>query len=160
MFYIQIADSVNAVDDIPPALRTANDITYHFYSRRHPGNSIVIKTATAHLLALTDFDGKNDTLLIIHGWKSSNTSSVNSKIRESILSQNYLNVFVVDWSPIAGKTYNSAHKSVVRVGNYIAEFVRELKRIYGLKIDKVKFVGHSLGAHVAGNAGKFKDFVK
>lgn len=71
-----------------------------------------------------------------------------------ILSQNDLNVFVVDWSPIAGQSYSNAQGAVVRVGEYVAGFVRALKAQHGLNINKVKFVGHSLGAHVAGNAGK------
>lgn len=61
----------------------------------------------------------------------------------------------MDWSPIAGKNYFSAKNAVVRVGEYIAEFVRKVKHEFGLKIKNVKFVGHSLGAHIAGNAGKF-----
>lgn len=105
------------------------------------------------LLALTDFEANKDTLFIIHGWKNNNESSVNYKIRETILSQNDLNVFVVDWSPIAGKNYISAQGAVLRVGEYVADFVRNLKILYGLNINKVKFVGHSLGAHIAGNAG-------
>lgn len=137
-----------------PTLRSASDISFHFYTKRHPRNSIKIKLATAHLLALTDFDGDKDTLFIIHGWKNSNESSVNNEIREAILAQNDLNVFVVDWSPIAGRNYISARNAVERVGEYIADFVRKVKRKFGLKIKNVKFVGHSLGAHIAGNAGK------
>lgn len=103
---------------------------------------------------MTDFVGTKDTLFIIHGWKSSSESSINYKIKENILSQNDLNVFVVDWSPIAGQTYKIAHEAVVKVGVYVAGFVSELKSQYGLNIRKVKFVGHSLGAHVAGCAGR------
>lgn len=137
-----------------PSLRSENDVTYHFFSQRHPSNSIKIRTSTSHLLILTDFDPSKDTLFIIHGWKSDNESSINYKIRESILTENDLNVFVVDWSPIAGKSYLSAKGAVVRVGVYIADFVTELKEGYGVDVKKIKFVGHSLGAHIAGNAGK------
>lgn len=136
-------------------LRSENDITYHFYSKRHPSNSIQIKTSSAHLLEYTDFDKKKDNLFIIHGWRSSNESSVNYKIRERILSKNDLNVFVVDWSSIAGRNYISAQGSVRTVGEYVAGFVRRLKSLYNVKVNTIKFVGHSLGAQVAGCAGKY-----
>lgn len=136
-------------------LRSANDVTFHFYTKRHPSNSVKFRISTVELLHLTDFDYSKDTLFIIHGWKNHNESDINFKIREKILTENDLNVFVVDWSPIAGKSYRSAKNSVVRVGEYIAEFVWRLKEEFYLDVTKVKFVGHSLGAHVAGNAGKF-----
>ncbi|XP_074041939.1 lipase member I-like isoform X2 [Leptinotarsa decemlineata] len=134
-------------------LRLPSDLTYHFYSRRHPRRSIKLKLSSIDRLEDTDFQIKKDTLFIIHGWKSNNDSSVNRKIRETILQQDDINVLVVDWSPMAGKNYLSAKKSVIRVGKYVADFISSLKLKYGVKLDKVKFVGFSLGAHVAGNAG-------
>lgn len=136
-------------------IRSANDLTYYFYTRRHPSNSIKIKSSSVNLLALTDFVGTKDTLFIIHGWKNDNFSAVNTRIREAILSQNDLNLFVVDWGVIASQGYIGAQGSVRRVGEYVAAFVKDLKSLYRLNINKVKFVGHSLGAHIAGNAGKF-----
>lgn len=153
LFYLFIDASSDQLDDFP-ILGSANDLTFHFYTKIHPRNSIKIRISTVELLYLTDFIGEKDTLFIIHGWKNHNESEVNSKIREKILTDNDLNVFVVDWSPIAGKSYRLAKNSVVRVGEYIADFVWRLKEEFDLNISKLKFVGHSLGAHVAGNAGK------
>lgn len=135
-------------------LRTQNDITYFFYSQRHPSRSIKIRYTTIDLLRFTDFNAKKHTLFIVHGWNNCNESEVNYKIKESILAHDDINVFVVDWSPMAGKNYISARGSVVRVGQYLAGFIMELKEKYGLKLSTVKFVGYSLGAHVCGNAGK------
>ncbi|CAH1118346.1 unnamed protein product [Phaedon cochleariae] len=136
---------------IPP-LGRASDLTYHFYSQRHPSHSIKIRSSTLDRLHNTDFQPRKASLFIIHGWKNHNESDVNYKIRETILSHEDINVFVVDWSPMAGRNYISARNAVVRVGQYVADFIKDLKREFGLKLNEVKFVGHSLGAHICGNA--------
>lgn len=61
--------------------------------------------------------------------------------------------FAGDWSPAAGKNYVSAQGSVVRVGQFVADFINSLVSTYKINLDNVKFVGHSLGAHISGNAG-------
>uniref|UniRef100_A0A6P7GIA5 Pancreatic lipase-related protein 3-like isoform X2 n=1 Tax=Diabrotica virgifera virgifera TaxID=50390 RepID=A0A6P7GIA5_DIAVI len=54
---------------------------------------------------------------------------------------------------MAGKNYISAKNSVTRVGLYVAGFIKQLKENFGIRLEKVKFVGHSLGAHICGNSG-------
>lgn len=137
-----------------PQLYKPVDMTYHFYSQKHPISSFDIKLSTIDLLRFTDFDPGKETLFIIHGWNNNNESEVNYHIRETILEDHDINIFVVDWSPMAGRNYISARNSVVRVGGYVADFIRILKAEFGLKLSAVKFVGFSLGAHVSGNAGK------
>ncbi|KAJ8972320.1 hypothetical protein NQ317_008577 [Molorchus minor] len=44
-------------------------------------------------------------------------------------------------------------QAVNTVGMYVAQFVKSLTERFNLTLDKTAMAGHSLGAHVAGNAG-------
>ncbi|XP_023026087.2 inactive pancreatic lipase-related protein 1 [Leptinotarsa decemlineata] len=132
---------------------SASDVTFNFFCKKNSRSSINIRSNEISLLKETDFNVKKDTLFIIHGWKNSHESKVNSLIRENTLNGHDINVFVVDWSPIASKTYISAQGCVPKVGGFVADFVRSLQQNFKLNLSKVKFVGHSLGAHVCGCAG-------
>ncbi|XP_057658586.1 pancreatic lipase-related protein 2-like [Diorhabda carinulata] len=153
--YEEIDDYSDDLDApaMPTHLRSSTDIIYHFYCQLHPSNTFDININNVDLLKYSNFSAKKNTLFIIHGWKNNNESSVNHKIREKILHYHDINVVVVDWSKMAGGSYLSAKNSVTRVGKYVADFILKLKELFGLKLSKVKFVGHSLGAHICGNAG-------
>lgn len=134
-------------------MAAASDLTYHFYSRNNPSRGTDIYSNNIAALRNTEFSVAKETLFIIHGWRNTNESAVNVQIRGAILARHDVNVFVVDWSPVAGRNYISAQGAVRTVGTYVADFVRSLVSTYGLRLDRVAFVGHSLGAHVSGNAG-------
>ncbi|KAG5885410.1 hypothetical protein JTB14_031432 [Gonioctena quinquepunctata] len=129
------------------------DITYHFFSRKNPTKSVVIHSDDISALRKTYCDFRKDTIFITHGWKNSHASDVNSYIRENILKISNVNVFVIDWSPIAGRSYITAQGNVKKVGVYAGDFIKSLKATYRLNLGKVKLVGHSLGAHISGCIG-------
>ncbi|CAG9830945.1 unnamed protein product [Diabrotica balteata] len=130
-----------------------SDVKYLFFSRSNPDRGIEIHSNNIHKLERTSFTPNRETVFIIHGWKGSHEADHNYHIREYTLNRHDVNVFVVDWSPIAGKLYVIAKNLVKKVGGFVADFVRSLVNEYGLQLGRLKFVGHSLGAHVCGNAG-------
>ncbi|XP_072381635.1 endothelial lipase-like [Diabrotica undecimpunctata] len=132
---------------------SASDVKYLFFSKSNPDSGVEIHSNNIEKLDTTSFTPKRETIFVIHGWKASHESDVNSHVREYILRDHDVNIFVVDWSPIAGKSYTTAQGSVKQVGEYVAAFARSLNEEYNLRLDKLKFVGHSLGAHICGNAG-------
>lgn len=105
--------------------------------------------------ALTGFDVNRPTLVVVHGWRNHYESPVNDKIKNAALVRNNINVIVADWSPIASKNYISAQGSVLAVGNYIGDFLLKLDDELNHKIQHITVVGHSLGAHIAGNKTLF-----
>jgi pancreatic triacylglycerol lipase len=72
------------------------------------------------------------------------------------LSRGEFNIIAVDWAAGA-KTINYfwARKRVKDTGRTVANFIKFLVAHGGLSLDSLTLVGHSLGAHVAGFAGKF-----
>ncbi|XP_050503652.1 lipoprotein lipase-like [Diabrotica virgifera virgifera] len=140
--------------DTPVKLRSsASDVTYFFFSKTNSDSGVEIHNNNVEKLATTSFTPKRETIFVVHGWLGSYESDVNSLVRENMLKNHDVNIFVVDWSPIASDQYIFAQSQVRRVGEYVADFVRSLINEYSLQLDKLTFVGHSLGAHVCGNAG-------
>ncbi|KAJ8949167.1 hypothetical protein NQ314_008285 [Rhamnusium bicolor] len=144
----RIEDLVNADNSEIEIRAKASDVSYHYYSRSNPSRGVDIRGNDVSVLANTDFSASRDTIFIVHGWNNNKDSAVNYHIREAILSKHNINVFVVDWSPVAAKTYLSAKNSVVSIGRFAADFVRSLVSRYNVRLDRVACVGHSLGAHV------------
>ncbi|CAG9861217.1 unnamed protein product [Phyllotreta striolata] len=133
---------------------TSNDIIYYFYSKSNPTNGIKIRSYDSSAVRFTSFDNTKRTIFSIHGWKNNATSDVNNYIKDNVLKNHDVNVFVVDWGAIADKNYISAKECVPGVGAAVASFIKELISKYGLSLDRLTIAGHSLGAHVSGCAGK------
>ncbi|KAJ8972321.1 hypothetical protein NQ317_008578 [Molorchus minor] len=109
-----VEDLVNA-----PANRSVSpsDLSYYFYSQTN--QVVAVKVTNSNLEPLSKkvaFQPRKDTFFIIHGWKNSHRSLVNIFIKKAMLSKHDVNLFVVDWSPIASGSYLSAKQAVNKVG--------------------------------------------
>ncbi|KAJ8979137.1 hypothetical protein NQ317_016755 [Molorchus minor] len=135
------------------AAYSPSDLTYYYYSPKNETNVVQVKSHNLNPLKNSDFDASRETFFIIHGWHGSYSSEVNTLIKKAVLSQYDVNVIVVDWSAIASKNYLSARWAVSDVGKYVADFITALVESFGVEVTKVAITGHSLGSHIAGNAG-------
>ncbi|XP_066303786.1 pancreatic triacylglycerol lipase-like [Branchiostoma lanceolatum] len=68
----------------------------------------------------------------------------------ALLEAEDLNVFAVDWREGARTSYLQTKRNCRTVGKIVGEFVRHL----GQPANMVHIIGHSIGAHAAGFAGK------
>ncbi|XP_011871896.1 PREDICTED: pancreatic triacylglycerol lipase isoform X4 [Vollenhovia emeryi] len=131
-----------------------SEIAYIIYTRSNPkqGTRVVLNNSTN--LAGSDFKSSRKTKFITHGWKSSAMSAGLLNMKDAFLTHGDYNVVLVDWEPLAASTfYLGPMHNTVRVGTDAAKFIDFLVKETGLKTEDVHFIGHSLGAHVAGNAG-------
>lgn len=63
-------------------------------------------------------------------------------------------VYVVDWHPLAVYRYDVTVNDNLRiVADYLTEFIEYLKD-FGIPLNKINLIGHSLGAHICGLIGK------
>ncbi|KAI4503412.1 hypothetical protein M0802_001634 [Mischocyttarus mexicanus] len=130
------------------------NISYTLYTRFGPENGTELIINDTVGLLNSDFKPSRKTKFITHGWKSSSTSSGFINLKEAYLQHDDYNIILVDWEPLAASTFylGPAHNTV-RVGKDAANFIDFLVSETDLKAEDVHFLGHSLGAHVAGNAG-------
>ncbi|GIY08140.1 pancreatic lipase-related protein 3 [Caerostris extrusa] len=81
-------------------------------------------------------------------------SSLEDAFKDALLFYEACNVFYVDWSGGDGSLYEQAVANTRVVGAEIAAFIKELQKRTGITPESVHIIGHSLGAHIAGYAGK------
>lgn len=121
-------------------------------------------------LSLPHFDPEKKVVVIIHGWQIANekieetfrnqtTNTVKmgewvSRLQETILENDDANVVIYDWRGGAKEGYMESRKNTWTAGQEVFLFLHSLMKTRGLKARMIHLVGHSLGCHVAGIAGK------
>uniref|UniRef100_A0A182P7C7 Lipase domain-containing protein n=1 Tax=Anopheles epiroticus TaxID=199890 RepID=A0A182P7C7_9DIPT len=114
-----------------------------------------LEVGNAESLTASSFRSDRPTRIIVHGWLNSKGSPIAESIRDTYLLLWDYNVIVVDWSACAMHwNYVRAVGCVPVVGQELGQLLDELQQHAGLVMETVYIVGHSLGAHIAGIAGK------
>lgn len=104
------------------------------------------------------FEKSAPVVFLVHGFTRNSNEPGIVAIRDAFLSLPHkVNVFTVDWSSCAsgGTVYLTPASNTRVVGRLLANFVHYLTTAIEVKLEDIKFIGHSLGAHVVGFAGKY-----
>ncbi|XP_035906833.1 pancreatic triacylglycerol lipase-like [Anopheles stephensi] len=104
-----------------------------------------------------EIDLSRQLKVLIHGWNADRNHISIAPIRTAYLVQDAHNLLVADWSDIAYRLYPTARDLVLpiskRIGSSLSRFVQRM----GIQHGQVHVIGHSLGAHIAGNVGRYFD---
>ncbi|XP_037034319.1 lipase member H-like [Bradysia coprophila] len=114
----------------------------------------IIRIHDSDALSRSFFNVNHPTRFHIHGWNGGGQNTVAS-IRNAFLNRgDNFNVFTVDWG-VGATTPNSilACNRVNDAGHVVAQFI-DFLNANGLSFNSIGLIGHSLGAQVAGAAGK------
>lgn len=113
---------------------------------------------TAELLSLNDVSSKFNpslpTKFIVHGFFNSASMSWIIDMKSALLNTENMNVITVDWSGGSGLPYTQAASNTQIVGVEISILIKELIKKFGISATNFQCIGHSLGAHICGYAGK------
>ncbi|XP_070493993.1 lipase member I-like [Chironomus tepperi] len=138
--------------EIDQQFNPLTDIVYHLFTRQNPTESQRITTNT---IFASNWNSANDVRFLIHGHNSDVNSLFSTLIRNQLLANADHNVVVVDWSVGSNtRLYSTARNRVGTAGVAVANFIDDLSRVGVLDLSRTHIIGHNLGAHVAGNAGK------
>lgn len=94
--------------------------------------------------------------IICGGYLSNTTTPAPLVIRQAYVAQNRFNVFVVDWS-LGSRNPNYpkvVSLNVPAVARILTQFIEFIVTSGGVTYDSIYLIGHSLGAHITGVAGK------
>ncbi|XP_077987390.1 pancreatic lipase-related protein 2-like [Glandiceps talaboti] len=129
---------------------------FWLYTEHNMVNYQVIDRNDPASLENSNFDKNKDTKFLIHGWTSSGTTGwVNTMRDEFLNSEEKLNVIAVDWNGGAAALYGRSVANTQIVGAEVDAFIRFLDTQLGdYPPSMVHLIGHSLGAHCSGHAGK------
>lgn len=141
----------------PTTFNAIRDTEFWLFVRTHPSqpHRIVLNDPTT--LQNSRFNAQHPTRLLIHGWNqnSSNSDLTTLGLRAYMSRSESLNIIVVNWGPCAQDiNYMAVVDCVPHVGDVIAQLVDWLHLTVGLAFALTTAIGSSLGAHVAGMAGK------
>lgn len=132
---------------------TLTPTKFYLYTKKNPKKAQQISDS-AKSIQKSYFNPDHPTKFIIHGFIQRKGSGMNKKIRNSFLGNEECNVVVVDWARARSLDYLSSVFAVPKVGEKVAKMIDYLTLNHGMDIESLTVVGHSLGAHVAGYAGK------
>ncbi|XP_034665223.1 pancreatic triacylglycerol lipase-like [Drosophila subobscura] len=132
---------------------TTVPVTFYLYTSSNPTKGQKI-SATSKSIDNSNFNAGNPTRFVIHGWTQSYTAGMNKQIRAAWLGQGDYNVIVVDWARARSIDYATSVMAVSATGKKVANMINFLNSNYGMSLNDLYVIGHSLGAHVAGYAGK------
>ncbi|EDW05462.1 phospholipase A1 VesT1.02 [Drosophila mojavensis] len=133
--------------------RFLNPVSFYLYTHSNPTNGEEITTKSSSI-ASSHFNKDHPTRIVIHGWTQSYEASMNKEITKAWLSRGDYNVIIVDWSRARFNGYLSSTLAVPGAGAKVGNMIKFLNQSHGLALDSLYVIGHSLGAHIAGYAGK------
>ncbi|KAI5638838.1 lipase domain-containing protein [Phthorimaea operculella] len=143
--------------------RGFGEIEYRLYTKYNKENYVILDDTAIPVNTSTDPRilenlRNNPVKIVTHGWESSGDRSAVIGIKDAYLntsySQNY-NVIGVDWGSIAESIlYPIVALRTTTVGNSVGSFIDALSDRYQIPAARIHLIGHSLGAHVMGNAGE------
>ncbi|XP_043284724.1 pancreatic triacylglycerol lipase-like [Venturia canescens] len=130
-------------------------VLFYLYTKKNPLNPQMLAINSLQCLRNSNFEGGKSTVFITHGWMRSGNGVSCMTIRNAYLAgSEAVNVIVVDWSSFSVSLYHWSVEKVEMVGTQIARMIDYLRVNANLKLSMTTLVGHSLGAHVMGVAGR------
>ncbi|XP_069837858.1 pancreatic lipase-related protein 2-like [Dendropsophus ebraccatus] len=124
------------------------------FTRKNPDFFHEISALNVSTISSTKFCAKKKSLFIIHGFLESGEDKWLVDMCQTLLEVSDVNCFSVDWQGGSKARYTQAVNNVRVVGAEIAYFITYLLDHFKYPLSNIHLIGHSLGAHVAGEAGK------
>lgn len=133
--------------------RSSNPVTFYLYTKSNQYSPQQITASQASIWG-SHFNANNPTRFTIHGWTSSADDYINYGVRDAWFTRGDMNMIAVDWPRARSADYTSSVSAVPGVGEQVADLINFLRNNHGLNLGNTMIIGHSLGAHVSGYAGK------
>ncbi|XP_031639722.1 pancreatic triacylglycerol lipase-like [Contarinia nasturtii] len=92
--------------------------------------------------------------VLIHGYIASRYHSSIEPIKKAYLSAGNVNLMIVDWSQASYQMYDVSRRLTSQVALRIAQILDAYLQANNIDSGLVQIIGHSLGAHIAGNVGR------
>ncbi|XP_058467024.1 lipase member H-like [Malaya genurostris] len=133
-----------------------SDMVFRLFTRTNPIEPQFLEIGNPASITNSNFNAEHPTRFTIHGWNGNGNDPSSTVVRNSFISAGDFNVINVEWSVAAvTPNYVSARNAVGPAGTGVGLLIDELIAHAGASLDDIYVSGFSLGAHVAGNAGKY-----
>ncbi|ALC38320.1 CG6675, partial [Drosophila busckii] len=141
--------------NLNPFTKAGSRMKFYLFKREFAECGRELNFKKQRLAHYAGFNSSLPTRIIIHGWMSQSRGSFNRDVKNAYLKNGDYNVIVADWSgSSANINYFGVVKLIEEFGAQLVQFTRELHRQLQADYDDMYLIGHSLGAQIAGAAGK------
>lgn len=131
------------------------DLSFIFVKGDVNQTETILLTDAGQLLSNAAFKKNLQTLIYSFGFSESYLSADPQAIARAYLSRQNRNILVLDWSKYAvGNYFLDAIPNALEVGQLLGAALVSMVN-QGFKISDFHLIGHSLGAHIMGVAGRF-----
>ncbi|XP_068158104.1 phospholipase A1-like [Drosophila tropicalis] len=131
-----------------------NPVSYYLYTNSNPLDGRKLNKTLASLES-SPFRKDKPTFILIHGWAGSYDQSMNAKITKAWLGRGDFNVIAVDWPRARYVEYCPAYLAARGVGSQVGQLINFVIKNGFTTGSNIHLIGFSLGAHIAGFAGKY-----
>ncbi|XP_048194133.1 pancreatic triacylglycerol lipase [Perognathus longimembris pacificus] len=138
---------------ILPWSPTSINTRFLLYTNENQNNYQTV-TADASTIRSSNFNTNRKTRFIVHGFIDKGEENWLSDMCRNMFRVESVNCICVDWKGGSRAAYSQASQNTRVVGAEIAYFVDVLKNQLGYSPSNVHVIGHSLGSHIAGEAGR------
>ncbi|XP_017844674.1 phospholipase A1 VesT1.02-like [Drosophila busckii] len=142
-----------SVQQVEQLADTPTQVGFFLYTQANSQTAQHIVANDASIQS-SHFKAARATKFVIHGWKGSYKDEMNKWITQAWLKRGDFNIIVVDWAASRTENYVSAAKAVGNAGAAVGQMILHLHEQHQMPLHNLDVIGHSLGAHVAGFAGK------
>ncbi|KAK7503999.1 hypothetical protein BaRGS_00004731 [Batillaria attramentaria] len=139
----------------PPQNPDFISTSFHLFTRRNRHNGQVLSTRYRGVSVRGSLlDARRPVKIIIHGFLQNYRSPWIVELTQALLQRDDVNVISVNWAAGSGFPYTQAAANTRVVGAEVARLITLLGQRKAISARNVHIIGHSLGAHVAGEAGR------
>ncbi|XP_067213244.1 lipase member H-B-like isoform X2 [Linepithema humile] len=135
----------------------ATDVNFIYYKCNNETPATIAYPVTAPQDLMEVLEDKR-VIFYIFGYMQFPEDPGVQYIMEALCYERTDNIILLDWSKYSNGSYQTVFKNAEIVGSLFAQGIRLLVDS-GLDVSKIYIIGHSLGAHISGFAGKCNDFV-
>ncbi|XP_056387347.1 pancreatic triacylglycerol lipase-like [Hyla sarda] len=130
------------------------NVRFLLFTKSNANSFQEVNAANPSTISASNFATYRKTRFIIHGFIDKGEESWLMDMCKTMLQVEDVNCFCVDWSGGSRTLYSQAANNIRVVGAEVAYFINVLSNNFGYSPGNVHVIGHSLGAHAAGEVGK------
>ncbi|XP_036149695.1 inactive pancreatic lipase-related protein 1 isoform X2 [Monomorium pharaonis] len=160
LFFISrtVSGQIDSCSCISPDLEFATGVNLLYYKCDNEPSGRISYNITAPEAMLNVLNPDKRTIFFIFGYLLYPDHPLTQYIMKALCDGQSDNVVLLDWSKYSNGSYETVFENAQKVGVLFAESILKLKNA-NLNVSKIYIIGFSIGAHIAGIAGKCnKDF--
>ncbi|XP_055915166.1 vitellogenin-1-like [Eupeodes corollae] len=136
---------------IPKIMPDKNSINFQLMTACNKYTYSVL--SPGDLLNNTEFDVTKKTVILVTGWRTTITSSKTiEELSKAYICRGDVNFLAIDAASYVDTLFSWSALNTEKIGEYLGESLVKLETV--VPLESIHLIGHSLGAHICGSAGR------